>query len=82
MSTSTCSDTNLNSLLTHVNSLIKEAARRPVTISKDGQSYRFNSLSDCANYFSKISSFSKEQIMKMIEGREQYICGFYITYEE
>ena len=82
MSTSTCSDTSLLDILDHVSSLIKEASRRPVTVSKDGKSYRFSSLSDCANYFSKISSFSKDQIMKMIEGREQYICGFYITYED
>lgn len=82
MSTSTCSDTSLSSILEHVVQLIKEATYKPVTISKDGKSYKFKSMDDCADYFSRISSFSKLQIMKMIEGREQYICGFYITYED
>ena len=62
--------------------MFKTAGSTKVTVSKDGKSWTFPSMEAASRYFSFISSFSQSQISKMIEDREQYICGFYVNYDE
>ena len=69
----------LASIILH---MLKTAAATKVTISKNGKSWTFPSMEAASRYFSFISSFSQAQISKMIEDREQYICGFYVSYDE
>lgn len=69
-------------VIQRVRYMFKTARSTKVTISKDGKSWTFPSMEAASRYFSFISSFSQAQISKMIEDREQYICGFYVTYNE
>lgn len=61
--------------------MFKESGYTKVTISSNGRSYQFRSMSDCAAYLSRISTFTPDQVLDMLMSREGYVCGFKVSYE-